>query len=268
MSISVKQPRIEPILVLYGSQTGNSEQAAKDVCNQMTERLRPSELIRLTGCNETICNVQIEPLHIQLDDFIELRHCQWTRIFVIVVSSYGVGQAPLGSRRFRELCDAWLDEANDEYRTSQFMAGTYFAMCGLGDSKYRTFFNNPTAIDNGLRAVGSVRVGQLGKADASGTGNEEQDLVIERWINGIWKDLANVIVNQHPISNEELSKKQQATIELCEKINPDLAKVRQHKNSDATSTSWISAWNICLMVLAIGIILNSLIPFLVFEHHV
>ena len=205
--------RTEKVLFLYGSQTGNSEAAAKDLCHQVSTQLSPERLQKLTGTKDSIT---VEGRHMQLDDFLELERAAWTRLVVIVVSSYGVGQAPLGAYRFRELCDAWAeDKSNDA-----ILNGVYFAMCGLGDSKYTTFFQNPTKINETLLQVGAQRVGPLGQADASGTGDQAQLEVIDRWCKGIWPHLSKVVVKE-PLSEERLNEMQEQTVALCRKINPD-----------------------------------------------
>ena len=227
--------RKEKILFLYGSQTGNSEQAAKDLCKQCATKLTPEIIRKLaaTTCKDDDNNsskdeiiIIVEPVHMQLDDFLELERAAWTRLVVIVVSSYGVGSAPLGAYRFRELCDAWAAAATAEGTMSstsdnkKLLDGVHFAMCGLGDSKYTTYFQNPAAIDKTLRQVGATRVGPLGKADASGTGSEAQLDVIDRWMDGIWPHLAQV-VSKEPLSTERLQEMQRTTVALCRKINPD-----------------------------------------------
>jgi sulfite reductase alpha subunit-like flavoprotein len=183
----------------------------------------------------------------QLDDFLELELAKWTRLIVIIVSSYGVGQAPLGAYRFRDLCDAWLnkDEKDDEPKV---LDGAYFAMCGLGDSSYTTFFENPTKINEGLAMVGAQRVGPLGKADASGTGNEVQLKVIERWMDGIWSELAKVVVKE-PLSEEKLEAMQNRTVELCRLINPDFMAEKQ---SNLLFIVAIISFVVALLAIAAG----------------
>lgn len=212
------ETRTEKVLVLYGSQTGNSEAAAKDLCEKMTKQLSPQMLKELTNTTDTII---VESTHMQLDDFLELERAAWTRLVVIVVSSYGVGQAPLGSYRFRELCDAW-----SEAKAKNILDGVNFAMCGLGDSKYTTFFQNPTRINEALLQVGAQRVGPLGKADASGKGDEAQLETVDKWMQGIWSHLATVVVKE-PLSNQRQNEMQQQTIDLCRKINPDFLPERK-----------------------------------------
>jgi sulfite reductase alpha subunit-like flavoprotein len=239
---TMTEARKEKVYVLYGSQTGNSEQAAKDFCDQVSTKLSPAMIQKFNSSRskETMHQIPVvvEPIHMQLDDFLELERCKWTRLTVIFTSSYGVGQAPLGCYRFRDLCDAWHDQygsrttknnnnnnSADDAKTettnnSKILDGLYFAMCGLGDSKYTTYFQNPTKIHDALQLVGATRVGPLGRADASGTGDALQSTVIEQWIHGIWPHLAAVLV-QEPPSTERLAKIEQATVQLCAKINPD-----------------------------------------------
>jgi sulfite reductase alpha subunit-like flavoprotein len=168
----------------------------------------------------------------QLDDFLELERCRWTRLVVIIASSYGVGQAPLGGYRFRDLCDAWLlersqkaegGEADAAVNRGRVLDGVRYALCGLGDSKYTTFFKNPTVIDSALQAAGAVRVGELGKADASGVGDAAQSVVIERWIDGIWTQLARTVV-QEPLSPTRMKEMQDETVEICSRINPEFPR--------------------------------------------
>ena len=210
----------EEVLVLYGSQTGNSEAAAEQLSS-----LLPSKLS--TADNRTLTS---RCMH--LDDFLEVEHAQWTRLVIIICSSYGVGQAPIGARKFREVCDVILERfgyddvttTNDDTNNNnnkkgdddKMLTGVTYALLGLGDSHYTTFFRNPTTIENALSTVGATRVGELGKADASGTGNMEQSKVIERWIDSIWKDLQTII--DKPMTEEEelkLHKAHAQTWKLC-----------------------------------------------------
>lgn len=215
-------PRTEKIYVLFGTQTGNSEQAAQELCSQMPTKLSAEAIQQMTGTSEEI---NVQPICKPLDDFLEIDLCQWTRLTVIITSSYGIGQAPLGCYRFRELCDEWHQRYKDNAE-AKILQGLYFAMCGLGDSKYTTYFQNPTKIDDTLRLLGMERVGPLGKADASGNGNDLQAVVIERWMEGIWTHLAQVLSKPHP-SDDFMAEKQRITVEVCRKINPDFLPAKK-----------------------------------------
>ena len=155
----------------------------------------------------------VKPTVMTLDDFLETHHAPWTPIIIIVCSSYGVGQAPLGARRFREVCDALL-ERKSENTYAKLLNGVRYFLLGLGDSHYTTFFRNPTVMNEALSACGAVMRGDLGKADASGTGDDEQGKVIERWVEGMWAGLANV-VNELKRDEGQLAKAQEDTWKLC-----------------------------------------------------
>ena len=202
------------ILVLYGSQTGNSESAAHEIASLLPTKLQTNNTDSIKATVMT------------LDDFLETHHAPWTPIIIIVCSSYGVGQAPLGARRFRELCDAWLerngydDAASDKDSTTKsekILCGINYFLLGLGDSHYTTFFRNPTVMNEALTACGATRRGVLGKADASGTGENEQAKVIERWIDGMWEELGTVVkeVNNNKGGEERLKRAQEETYKLC-----------------------------------------------------
>lgn len=200
-------PRHEEVLVLFASQTGNSEQAAMEIASQI-----PSKL--------STANLQVTAKPMQLDDFLELRHAKWTRLVVIVTSSYGVGQAPLGGYRFRDFCDTVLLLQDHQQNEGMMLQGLYFALLGLGDSKYTTFFRNPTVTNDALTSVGATRVGDLGKADASA---KDQQAIIQQWINGVWPSL-KVALQKNPLSDERLTKMQHDTIQLCQTVDPEFLK--------------------------------------------
>jgi len=205
--------------VLYGSQTGNSEQAAIDICNKIPEQLSNSKLSAFAGGKE-LPPINLTARHMQLDDFLEVERAKWTRLIVIVTSSYGVGQAPLGCQRFREFCDAILSRPVGDGTDRPMLNGVTYALLGLGDSKYTTFFQNPTKIDEALQLAGATRVGKLGKADASGKGDDEQAKVISRWVDEIWPVLAKVVSSEPP-SNDTLEQACSSSIEICGEIIPD-----------------------------------------------
>ena len=111
----------EEILVLFGSQTGNSEAAAHEICSAIPTRL-------------SLASSRLTSRVMQLDDFLEVEEAGWTRLVVIVCSSYGVGQAPIGARKFREFCDEILKRQEEKEKVSTpSLGGVTFALLGLGD---------------------------------------------------------------------------------------------------------------------------------------
>lgn len=170
------------IPILYGSQTGNSQSCAESLAESLPTTLYKSfssSAIKITSTAK------------DLDDFLETDRAKWPRLVVIICSSYGVGQAPLGCWKFRDLCDAILE--NDDSDADTRLKGLKYAMLGLGDSKYTTFFLNPTALDSALSKAGAERIGSLGKADASGVGDKVQSKVMEKWCEDIIPEIVRVV---------------------------------------------------------------------------
>jgi Sulfite reductase, alpha subunit (flavoprotein) len=202
------------IQILYGSQTGNSEAAAQNLSSILPAKLSNASMV-------VTCTAM------ELDDFLEKSRAAWTPLCVIVCSSYGVGQAPLGAWKFRELCDLILNSSKYE----GVFKGLRYAMLGLGDSKYTTFFQNPTALDAAMTKAGAERIGPLGKADASGTGDNVQLKVIEDWSENIIIDLQKVVDKFRAMDdsnwmdlNQEMKTIQSNTGELCSLIYKDWRK--------------------------------------------
>ena len=228
-----------------------------------------------------------------LDDFLEVEKAQWTRIVIIVTSSYGVGQAPIGARKFRDVCDEILNRYNDDDDDGRgsdnvgaqknnnppppprFLEGVQFALLGLGDSHYTTFFKNPTTIHRALTLAGATLVGEIGKADASGTGNMEQSKVIDRWIESIWGELAkaiNVVDSSANITTTKnnknvevlaktsdlLEKAQRETWELCLELFPEWRK--KNTMSDNHYASMMAT--LCIPLLGIIVALLARFFFL------
>ena len=215
--MSTTTARTEEVLVLYASQLGTSEKAAKSFAEEMTTELSPQAIQSLTDNNDESLEITVVPTVMTLDEFLEVKGgAAWTRLVIIFVSSYGMGASPQGGHRFRDLCEEWKDQhennnTDDDNGPEKILKGLNFAMCGLGNSSFRTFFENPTVIHDGLQAAGATRVGPLGKADANKRGDDEsQAAVIAKWKQEIWKPLAEVLV-QESLSEEVLKEMQDKT---------------------------------------------------------
>ena len=167
------------ILVLYASQSGTVQAAAEEFCKEMPSKLN---------------KIKVAPTLMTLDDFLTVRQAAWTPIVVIFVSSFGVGAAPAGGHRFRDLCEHCIDHPSG----NKILTGLQYALCGLGNSSFRTYFENPSTIDEGLTIAGASRIGELGKADASGKGEFSQANVITKWKEGIWESLSEAIDRSSP----------------------------------------------------------------------
>ena len=313
------------LLVLYGSQTGNSEQAAHDFCQACT-----SEHLYNVYCNnnnnnqqhqggggssgsgsrnrnqnQTMMMIHITTKCMSLDDFLyyETNHCNFhtSTILIIFVSSYGVGGPPLGCHRFRDVCDGIIMAAaaanesesntnnNNSYNTkaiqpqqptssssvssSVYMTDTakriaqqlsfdnliQYAICGLGDSKYTTYMNNPTVIDTTFRDyLHATPLCPMGRADASSSSSQsksnhetqpkvEQADVIAEWVKQLWDPLSTVVYTTKPdhpttttatttttitIEQQQLQHVQQQLIQLCQEIIPDYHPTHDRGNKN------------------------------------
>jgi len=215
--------RTPEVLVLFGSQTGNSEQAAEKLSAKLNES---KDIVRSR--------------HMQLDDFLELERAKWTQLVVIITSSYGVGQAPLGCYRFRKLCD--------KMGSNKFLSDITYAMLGLGDSKYTTFFQNPTAIDRAMTTAGATRLGPLGKADASAV-NPNQSQIIQDWLELIHPMLLEHVKTVKAKSAHTLEKAQADTLNLCYQVFDDFP-ADHNNNSSAKSIFTLTSIAVMIAVLS------------------
>lgn len=247
----------QEILVLFGSQTGNSEQAAETLSKAISNEI-------------SIPSVHVSSTYMQLDDFLELHNAQWTSIVVIITSSYGVGQAPLGAYKFRRLCDHIMNHTAD-YNT--LFHGITFAMLGLGDSKYTTFFQNPTRIHSALCAAGATPIGPLGVADASSTDQSKQ---ITDWMETILPILTEAIretkkrftnddddddqqQQQQHIHRKQLKLAQEQTIRICQEIIPDYHRPSSSSSHFTKETTVCSTGQIATIVVLLLAILIAIL---------
>lgn len=200
-------PREEEILILYGSQGGTAEKQAETIFHHMPEKLSVDAIQSLTG-NDAI-EITAVPKLLSLDDFLSEEHGKWRRLAIIVVSSYGSGDAPMNARQFRKKCDGWIQDYQDNKRKPKFLKAMRFALLALGDSYYKTYLKNPTIVQEALTAAGAQLVGERGEADAD-QGAEEQQKTMSDWTDGIWPHLAAVLV-QDAVSEDQLAEMRKHT---------------------------------------------------------
>mmetsp|Transcript_18896 Transcript_18896/g.21651 ORF Transcript_18896/g.21651 Transcript_18896/m.21651 type:complete len:238 (-) Transcript_18896:181-894(-) len=178
------------VLVLFASQTGNSQHAANQIAEQLPSHLPGYEAHTLS-----------------LDDFLEVENGAWSQFVLICLSSYGVGQAPMGGYSFREFCDYIVD-----HKCKESLIGLKFALLGLGDSMYTTFFDNPAITNEAMELAGASRITSIGKADASVNQLES----IEEWIGNLWKPLKEIVEEAPALTEDQLKELQMNTLKICE----------------------------------------------------
>lgn len=173
----------ETILVLYGSQRGTGEQIATDIHQQIPDKLGDNVTSKL----------------LELDDW--LLDPKPARLMIIVVSSFGMGGAPMNARKFRKLCDQWITEPPAD----PILEGVSFALLGLGDSSYKTYQENPKKTLEAMVLAGATLIGERGEADSS---SEEQPIQIQDWIDGLWAHLKEVLKEDETLEEEVLMEMQ------------------------------------------------------------
>ena len=259
----------EEVLVLYASQNGNSEQAAKDIQQGLSDRFADT------------CSSKLS----LLDDFLQGNSdanddgdiaAQWTPLVIICVSSYGDGNAPFGGELFRELCDEILaQQTNTGSDGGQpFLKGVSFALLGLGDPQYADhYYENPNRVHKALTTAGATEIHTFGKADVSETDVDQQERSIQEWTKGLWVVLdkkyrqpkmdTNKTVNgdNHSASTSNGTAKQcdqnlQYAQSHTQKLVQELQD--QHKQQEEDTSSNSSTWSTFPFDIAVVVSLVAL----------
>lgn len=198
---SIKQQPQERILVLYGSHGGTSQAVAEKICALVPDKVVTIDEQPVVAVGPTA-----------LDDF--LKEPAWTRLVIIVTSSFGLGHAPRNARNFRRLCDQWVEEYDGKEcaPSSRPLTGLQFALLGLGSSTYSTYQQNPNALCAGLTAAGATLIGPQGAADVA-AGEAQQRDEIDAWIESLWEPLQQAVTGeQAPVSDKQLAKMNKQTV--------------------------------------------------------
>uniref|UniRef100_A0A7S1FM01 Flavodoxin-like domain-containing protein n=1 Tax=Corethron hystrix TaxID=216773 RepID=A0A7S1FM01_9STRA len=201
-----------PILILYASQTGNTETAARTI----------SQRVHKNYGYTTKC--------LWLDDFLEAGYdgyktrCRWSPLVILAVSSYGVGQAPLGGYKFRAVAEHIL---SDDQNAKIDLNSVQFALLGLGDSTYTTFFKNPKVTEIFMAQCGAKRICDVGIGDAASTSPDQAE-IIQNWIDKVlFPALDKILLKKDcsmlPSNDDILSldSAKEETLKICETLFPD-----------------------------------------------
>jgi len=153
----------EPLLVLFGSQTGSAEGLAKTLAKESESRgFRPT----LAALNE------FEPAGLAT-----------ATKAVIISSTWGDGEPPDNAVHFWN----WI-KADSAPR----LENLNFAVLGLGDKNYSDFCGASKKFDDRLAALGARRLAPRGECDVDYEGPAKA------WIDGLWDKLGSASANGAP----------------------------------------------------------------------
>jgi len=154
--LSSPRAAAEPLLVLYGSQTGTAERLAREVAQASAEQGFAARVLEMNACTK-------EELAAQ-------------KRLLVVTSTWGDGDPPDNAAQFWAL----LNSAE-----APRLESTKFAVFGLGDRNYSDFCGAGKKFDTSLEQLGAKRVHpRIDSAD-------DYDLLIKTWMESVWPALKN-----------------------------------------------------------------------------
>lgn len=139
------------IPIFFGTETGNAELVAEDICDVLNQ-----------------CGYLAKLLDLEKFDVQELAQYP---LGIFICSTYGDGELPATAIRFYEAL----------HTSSIDLSGSSFAYFGLGDSYYQTFNNGIHILEQTFQKMGVMKIGELGMHDAS-DGGIPSDTAMD-WLN-------------------------------------------------------------------------------------
>lgn len=151
----ISQPTGEPLLVLYGSQTGTAEGLAKKLAKEAQSRGFGPKILPLNDCEPTLLGQASKA--------------------VIISSTWGDGDPPDNAVKFW----SWLNAEN-----APQLGNLQFAVLGLGDRNYSDFCGASKKFDARFEALGAQRLIPRGECDV------EYEAATKEWMAGLWEKLS------------------------------------------------------------------------------
>jgi sulfite reductase (NADPH) flavoprotein alpha-component len=146
----------EPLLVLFGSQTGSAEGLARRVANEAQQR-------------------GFAPRVLALNDHEQANLAAGGKA-VIISSTWGEGDPPDNAASFW----SWLNDG-----TAPRLENLQFAVLGLGDKNYSDFCGASKKFDLRLEALGAKRLAPRGECDV------DYEVAAKSWVDGLWDKLGS-----------------------------------------------------------------------------
>ncbi len=150
------KPPGEPLVILFGSQTGSAEGLAKKLAKESESR-------------------GFAPKLFQLNDY-EQANLPVASKAVIISSTWGDGEPPDNAVNFWN----WI-KADSAPR----LENLNFAVLGLGDKNYSDFCGASKKFDERLAALGAKRLAPRGECDV------DYEVPAKSWIDGLWDKLGS-----------------------------------------------------------------------------
>jgi MioC protein len=141
------------VTILFGTESGNSEMVAEDICKSLEQKGIESEVFGM------------EDYHV---DRLPEQHT-----VIIITSTYGEGDLPETAEPFFKALTAAKPD----------LSAVHFAAFGLGDSSYDTYNRGIRTLAAAFVALGATQRGQTGFHDAD-SGLEPSQVALE-WLAGI-----------------------------------------------------------------------------------
>uniref|UniRef100_A0A672NQB5 Methionine synthase reductase n=1 Tax=Sinocyclocheilus grahami TaxID=75366 RepID=A0A672NQB5_SINGR len=146
-------------LILYGSQRGQAQSIAEEICQQAAEHGFTADINCLSNQHKYNLDSEIRPV-------------------VFVISTTGDGDPPDTAQKF-------VRKIKNKSLPHNHFSHLHYALLALGDTNYANFCNGGKTIDSRLQQLGAKHFYATGHAD-DGTGLE---VVVDPWIEGLWDAL-------------------------------------------------------------------------------
>lgn len=154
---------VQPLTIVYGSQTGNAKRLAEQLARRSTDAGLPVRLLRA--------------------DAYPQRELARESHLVVVISTQGEGEPPDDARGLVEFISG---------KRAPKLPGLQFAVLGLGDSSYPLFCAIGRQLDARLAELGGHRFAPLGEADV------DVETVTTPWLDTMLKQAGAALKVTHP----------------------------------------------------------------------
>jgi MioC protein len=145
---------VDAVTILYGTESGNSEMVADDLCTALERNNIKSEVFDMEDYDVADLGAQ--------------------KLVIVVSSTYGEGDLPQTALPFFDA----LNEVRPD------LSSTRFAAFGLGDSTYETYNRGIERLVAAFTGLGATQVGETGHHDAD-SGLDASEVAIS-WVDDLF----------------------------------------------------------------------------------